>query len=96
VQVTLEELLLDYDLPQMVQSRTHVLPAGSAHHEATPPPVRLDRPIILAEKRSVRHLLAKVVVYEPRSGTFNESHDSVVIPEDYDGKSMTQKTVSSQ
>ncbi|KAK7100508.1 hypothetical protein V1264_023451 [Littorina saxatilis] len=80
--VTIEELLLDYKLPQIVQCRTPVL---RSKDDGPPPPVRLDMPMILADQRTVRHLLARIVVYDQKNHAFNESKDSVVIPDDYDG-----------
>lgn len=76
--------MLDHQLPQVVHCRTPVL-YSNAHDDRTQPPVLLDHPIILADQRTARHLLAKIVVFDQRTGSFNESADSVVIPEDYDG-----------
>nr|KAG5713970.1 hypothetical protein BaRGS_020298 [Batillaria attramentaria] len=77
----LEELLLDYTLPQVVLCKTPVLHS----HSNGPLPINLDLPILLADQRTARHLLARIVNYDDRKNTFYESTDSVVIPEDYEG-----------
>ncbi|KAL8598986.1 hypothetical protein ACOMHN_006795 [Nucella lapillus] len=79
--MTLGELLKLNSLPQLVQCRSHVLHS----HDEGPFPVPLDKPILLAEKRTARHLLARIVVFDQKSRNFSESTDTVVIPEDYDG-----------
>ena len=42
--------------------------------------------ILLFDSRSIRKLLARNVVVDPVSGKFTENDDTVVIPNDYDGK----------
>ena len=81
--MTLEELLHVYgSLPQVVQCRSPVLRT----HNGGPLPVPLDKPMLLAEQRQARHLLARIVSFDDKTHTFSETFDSVVIPEDYDGE----------
>ena len=75
---------MDYSLPQIVQCRTPVLWS----RDDRPLPIQLDKPILLADQRTARHLLARIVTFDDRTRTFNESADSVVIPEDYEGKRL--------
>ena len=83
-QMMLEELLMDYSLPQVVQCRTPVLWSRSDG----PLPFQLDKPILLADQRTARHLLARIVTFDDKTRTFSESADSVVIPEDYEGERL--------
>ncbi|KAL8610554.1 hypothetical protein ACOMHN_006274 [Nucella lapillus] len=78
---SLEEIVQDYPLPQLVLCRTQ----GLRTRDGGPMGLPLDKPIMLVSQRSARHLLARTVMYDNRNKGFNESSDSVVIPEDYDG-----------
>ncbi|XP_076462733.1 uncharacterized protein LOC143295056 [Babylonia areolata] len=79
--LTMEELLQSRSLPLVVRCRT----PGMRAHDGGPLALPLHLPILLATSRSARHLLARIVRFDNRTRTFNESVDSVVIPEDYDG-----------
>lgn len=72
---------MDYTLPQVVLCKTPMLRTSND----APSPVNLEQPILLADQRTARHLLARIVNHDDRNNTFYESLDSVVIPEDYDG-----------
>ena len=86
-QMMLEELLMDYSLPQVVQCRTPVLWSRGDG----PLPFQLDKPILLADQRTARHLLARIVTFDDKTRTFSESADSVVIPEDYEGERLRMR-----
>ncbi|XP_076441078.1 uncharacterized protein LOC143280329 [Babylonia areolata] len=90
---TLDELLRTYPLPQLVFCRSHVLRGkggSNLDNGGRPFPPLLqrltERPLLLVDRRTARHLLARIVVFDERSRTFCESPDTVVIPEDYEGR----------
>jgi len=53
--------------------------------------------MLLFETRTVKKLLARNVMYDPRIRKYNETDETVVIPSDYEGgcASVTVKFISS-
>lgn len=79
---TVEDLMSQFSLPQIAKCN----PQALLVKKDSPLPVNLGQPIMLFDARTVRKLLARNVVLDPTTGKFTENDDTVVIPNDYDGK----------
>ena len=57
-----------------------------------PLPVNMASPMLIYEQRSIRKLLARNVLTDARTGRYNETDESVVIPADYAGETFYSVT----
>lgn len=78
---TTEGLLQQCALPQIVKCNQQSL----LLKRDSPLPVNLSQPLLLYDRRTVRKLLARNVIYDPVSHRYMENDETVVIPQDYEG-----------
>nr|KAG5714091.1 hypothetical protein BaRGS_020419 [Batillaria attramentaria] len=77
---TLEDIAQTFTLPLAVRCQaTAVLTRKDA-----PPPLNLAHSLLLYSQRTVRKLLARNVLLDPRTGRYAETDETVVIPADYE------------
>ncbi|XP_067679331.1 uncharacterized protein [Haliotis asinina] len=83
----LEDLSERFTLPQVVRCTSTLLTTKDK-----PLPVNLTQPMLLFETRSVRQLLARNVMYDPRIRKYNETDETIVIPSEYEGRFVRLKS----
>ena len=84
---TTEGLLQQCALPQIVKCNQQSL----LLKRDSPLPVNLSQPLLLYDRRTVRKLLARNVIYDPVSHRYMENDETVVIPQDYEGTYQNKK-----
>lgn len=85
---TAEEILEQFSLPQVVKCNQDII-----HTEKSP--VNFADSILLFEKRTIRKLLARNVIFDQNLKKYSETNETIVIPADYEGKS-TISSISDQ
>lgn len=81
---TAEDIVQQFALPQIVKCNQQAILVK----REVPLPINLAQPILLHDKRTIRKLLARNVVLDPTTHRYSENDETVVIPADYDGKSV--------
>ena len=79
---SLEDIAQTFTLPLVVRCQaTSVLTRRDS-----PLPLNLAHPVLLYSQRTVRKLLARNVLLDPRTQRYTETDETIVIPSDYPGK----------
>ena len=79
---TIEEILEQCSLPQVVKCNQ-----DSARIQSEKPlPVNFADSILLYDKRNIRKLLARNIVFDSIITRYTETNETIVIPADYEGK----------
>ena len=78
---TVEEIMQQFNLPQIVKCNQQAILVK----RDLPLPINLTQPILLYDKKTIRKLLARNVVYDNAAHHYAENDETIVIPADYEG-----------
>ena len=82
---TVEEIMQQFNLPQIVKCNQQAILVK----RDLPLPINLTQPILLYDKKTIRKLLARNVVYDNAAHHYAENDETIVIPADYEGIYLT-------
>ncbi|KAK3767193.1 hypothetical protein RRG08_018063 [Elysia crispata] len=77
----LEEISQQFTLPQVVKCNAMTI----LTRRDQPIPINMASPLLLYDQRTIRKLLARNVLSDPRNGRYRETDETIVIPADYEG-----------
>ena len=86
---SLEDIAQTFTLPLVVRCQATVMTRRDA-----PLPLNLAHPLLLYSQRTIRKLLARNVLLDPRTHRYTETDETIVIPSDYPGKRRSIVVVS--
>ncbi|GFO03738.1 hypothetical protein PoB_003024300 [Plakobranchus ocellatus] len=81
----LEEISQQFTLPQVVKCNAMSI----LTRRDQPIPINMASPLLLYDQRTIRKLLARNVLSDPRNGRYTETDETIVIPADYEGRPTT-------
>ncbi|RUS68822.1 hypothetical protein EGW08_023417, partial [Elysia chlorotica] len=88
----LEEISQQFTLPQVVKCNAMTI----LTRRDQPIPINMASPLLLYDQRTIRKLLARNVLSDPRSGRYTETDETIVIPADYEGNRVVHPLQSQQ
>ncbi|GFR93309.1 hypothetical protein ElyMa_000889100 [Elysia marginata] len=86
----LEEISQQFTLPQVVKCNAMSI----LTRRDQPIPINMASPLLLYDQRTIRKLLARNVLSDPRNGRYSETDETIVIPADYEGEWTRSRNIS--